>query len=289
MRVTMSQLLLLGAVVGLLHCGGAATDTVPLGDDSEQALPGAGPAEREAQTRGPSPSAPSKPGGPSAPSSPAPEPLLVPKIFVRGFGAGSDLFMGKARHFNTYVQFLVNDGYAEKDLYDLGDYDDGGTMAEMTAEVGGKIEAVMNKYPAGTKFDVFGHSLGGIVALRGVLDKSLESRVRTFVALSAPIYGQDKAPFNCTLGIRCGDIYAAYKPFNGPTVTAYMQANDGKLQSMKLCSEISPDDGTINAPMAGAQFPKGTNVVLPNVTHMQLIKSAEAYEALKKECFAGKL
>jgi pimeloyl-ACP methyl ester carboxylesterase len=288
MRTYLPKLLLLGAVVGLMHCGGAATESVPLGDGDE----GDSSSETSSSSSS-SGSTPKKPSGSSTPTSSSSGSTgetssLVPKIFVRGFGAGSDLFMGKARHFNTYAQFFVNDGFADKDLYDLGDYNDAGTMAEMTSEVGTKIEAVMNKYPAGTKFDVFGHSLGGIVALRGVLDKNLESRVRTFVALSSPIYGQDKSPFNCTLGIRCGDIYTAYKPFNGPAVTEYMTANEAKLQKMKLCSEISPDDGTIDAPMAGAQFPKGTNVVLPNVTHMQLIKSPEAYAALKKECFGGK-
>ncbi|MFO0679359.1 MAG: hypothetical protein U0169_22720 [Polyangiaceae bacterium] len=211
----------------------------------------------------------------------------VPKLLVRGFGKDLDPFIGGLRTFDDFKKLLQAEGFDPKDAHDLGNYDDSKSMDEMTNEVGAQLEAAMAKYPSGTKFDVMGHSLGGIVALRGIFAKNLSSRVRTFVSLSAPIYGQDQKPANCALGLSCGDIYDFYTPYNGPKLTAYMAANASSLAAMKLCSLIGPDDGTITAPMAGAQFPGGTNVVVNGVNHVAVIRSAPATKALKDQCFGG--
>lgn len=212
---------------------------------------------------------------------------VVPKLLVRGFGAALDPLLGSARTYDAYKVLLQDEGFDPKDAIDVGNYADNKPMDEMTTQVGSMLEAAMEKYPAGTKFDVFGHSLGGILALRGVLARNLHTRVRTFVALSAPIFGQDKKPLNCQLGFSCGDIYTFYSPFQSEQILQYMNANQAKLDAMKLCSELGPDDGTITSPMAGAQFPNGINVVVPKITHLQLIKSAVAVKALKEQCFGG--
>lgn len=213
---------------------------------------------------------------------------IVPKLFVRGFGVTFDKLSPKLRSFERYAELLAEEGFPAEHAHDLGNYDDGKSMDEMTAEVASMIRAAMSKYPEGTRFDVMGHSLGGILALRAILDNDLHARVRTFVALSAPIRGQDSQPLNCTLKIKCTDVYAFYSPFDNERVVAYMKAHEAKLAAMTLCSEISPDDGIIKAPMEGGQFVGGKNVVLPKVSHLDIIKSPEAVKALKAECFGGK-
>jgi hypothetical protein len=213
---------------------------------------------------------------------------LVPKLFVRGFGVSFDKLSPKLRSFERYTELLAEEGFPAEHAHDLGNYDDGKTMDEMTAEVATMLSGAMAKYPEGTRFDVMGHSLGGILALRAILDKDLHTKVRTFVALSAPIRGQDSQPLNCTLKIKCTDVYAFYSPFENERVVAYMKANEEKLAAMTLCSEISPDDGVIKAPMEGGQFVGGKNVVLPKVSHLDIIKSPAAVKALKAECFGGR-
>jgi len=217
---------------------------------------------------------------------------VVPKLFVRGFGADFDILLGGARSFDAMKKLMHEEGFDPKDAIDLGNYDDSKSMDVMTTQVGTMLEAAMKKYPEGTMFDVLGHSLGGILGLRGILEKGLHGKVRTFVALSAPIFGQDKKPLNCQLGFSCGDIYTFYSPFNGEKILQYMKANETKLKAMKLCSILGPDDGTINAPMKGGQFPETMapnvmNIEIPKVSHIALIKSGPAVKALKADCFGG--
>ncbi|MBX3232055.1 MAG: hypothetical protein KIT84_19930 [Labilithrix sp.] len=215
---------------------------------------------------------------------------VVPKLFVRGFGAGAPGFVDGMRSFDTYKKLMIAAGFdGERHAHDLGDYDDGSDLAGMVGEIGAKLEGVMAGYPATTKFDVLGHSLGGIIALRAVLDRKMTPRVRAFVALSSPIYGQDKQPFNCRLGFRCTDVYTTYSPFQSAPVMAYMDEHRAELASIVRCSVISPQDGTIDTPMAGGQFPDGKNVVVADVSHMKLMKSEVAFAAMKEECFDGKL
>ncbi|MFO0741452.1 MAG: hypothetical protein U0270_36485 [Labilithrix sp.] len=231
----------------------------------------------------------SAPATPAPPLEEAPAPAgPVPKLLVRGFGSGSSGLVEKMRSFDTFKELLEKEGFdASNHAHDLGDYDDGKPLADMASEVATKIEAVMAGYPAGTKFDVLGHSLGGIVLLHAVLDHGLAPRVRTFVALSSPIYGQDDKPLNCKVGFRCSDVYAMYSPYRSDQVVDYMTKSSAALSGMKRCSLISPDDGIIDAPMAGGQFPDGANVVVADVSHIAIIRSAEAVAALKTECFDG--
>lgn len=218
---------------------------------------------------------------PPAPSGP------VPKLFVRGFGTSFDKVAPSLRSFETYIGLLEAEGFPREHAHDLGNYDDGKPLAEMSAEVGNMLLARMQAYPEGTKFDVMGHSLGGILALRAILDLNLHTRVRTFVALSSPVRGQDSQPLNCTLKMKCTDVYEIYNPFDNEVVKAYMAANAEKLAAMTLCSEISPDDGVIKSPMEGGQFVGGKNVVVPKVNHLDIIKKPEAVKALKDGCFGG--
>lgn len=215
---------------------------------------------------------------------------VVPKLFVRGFGSGGPGFVEDLRSFDTYRQLMTAAGFdGAKHAHDLGDYDDGSSLQGMVAEIGEKMAAVMDRYPGATKFDVLGHSLGGILALRAVLDRKLTPRVRAYVALSSPIYGQDEQPLNCRVGFRCSDVYTTYSPFRSATIMAYMDEHRDALSQIVRCSVISPDDGTIDAPMAGGQFPDGRNVVVPDVSHLRLMKSEVAFAAMKEQCFDGKL
>lgn len=207
-------------------------------------------------------------------AAPAPRPLfLVP-------GWGPPAIVG----YRAFVGFLTDDGFPRERIHVLR-YTYTQDLATITRQLVSQFREALARYPAGTRFDVIGHSTGDFVAIYALVQAGLADRVEHYVGLSGIGHGWDCPA--CTKGW-LGKVERQLSPAYNDLINDFYSENAAVISGIKKCALFSPDDGLI-APYDSGRFDDGINIEIEGMRHLDSVKKHSAYATMRQECFGGSL
>jgi hypothetical protein len=195
----------------------------------------------------------------------------------------------------TFMDRITADGFAKEDTF-LMTYDDHATPDEINLEVAPKFNEIFAKYPANTKFDVWGISTGHFVGIYAIMQSGFDTRVRKYIAVAGighgmdsfyiPVvnieYRSDKTGFDTIVG----KTLAAISPYMNPFVSDFYNKYAARIQLLDKCSIFSKDDGFVT-PYDSGKFADGKNFDIAGLKHLNSISEPGHYEAVKQNCYGG--
>lgn len=207
-------------------------------------------------------------------------PARRPLLLVPGWGYRLTGLVVGQEAWARYIEWLVTDGYAREDIHVLSYHYRKG-LDYINAELTTQFRAIVASYPAGTKFDVMGHSLGGFTSLAAIVDSGVAPRVQKYISLSGIPFGWDS--WYCAAGV-CGKADRQLTPFKNDFVTAFHSANAEAIAALEKCSVFSPDDEFVK-PYDAGRFADGTNIEIAGIKHMDTIWTQQSYRAMRHGCY----
>lgn len=179
-------------------------------------------------------------------------------------------------------------------------------IKDINAAVDTQLKKIFEKYPANTRFDSIGHSLGLLASFVSLSELGHLPKIRSIIGVTGVLMRQDvKAlPMGCTKGSAtdlCGDIFdKVLGESNSPYILDLLSKNATEIKRINKCSIWTSQDGILSPPNAGV-FPDGKSVEMPkswcvtapglmgklNPCHLKAKSSTAVYEAMKAQCFGG--
>ncbi len=199
------------------------------------------------------------------------------------------------------VDRIIADGAGDAYNVEYSDHSDPDTVSK---EIATTIQTIFAKYPAGTKFDMWGLSTGHFVGLYAMMTNNLDNRFQRFIGFFGIAHGMDAFYLPIigeALGIKFNESITGYSLVVGKTLTeispsyrtgtnqflnAFYSKYDSRIKALDKCSIFSPADGLVT-PYDSGSFPDGRNYSIPNLKHMDGIKKPDHYNALVKNCYGS--
>jgi triacylglycerol esterase/lipase EstA (alpha/beta hydrolase family) len=228
---------------------------------------------------------------------------IRPKLLFHG-GGGMAILTEQLLWMDAAKKTLISKGVPGEHIY-LLKYPHTKNIADIKSSIDRQLKTIFSKYPANTKYDIYGHSLGAPSSFISFAELGYLPRVRAIVSLSGVIMRQDKYPPLCSKNNKkdlCGDIFDV---LIGPTDSPYMldlfRKNDADMRRIIKCSAWSQEDGALSPKNAGV-FPGGISLEMPvswckkgsglmgaYKCHQKMKSDPQVFERIKNECFEGNL
>lgn len=209
---------------------------------------------------------------------------VTPIALVPGFGYDLAPLAFNREVFDDYGKWLAESGVPREHVYVI-DYPYRADLDTIRDVISRELEAILAKYPPGTRIDVVGHSMGALAGLYGVMEGGLAGRVRKFVSLAGITQGWN-GDLCKRLGV-CGKAQAQIVPFRSPFIRDFLSRHDREIARLEKCSLYSPDDGMVS-PYDAGRLDGGTNVELKGATHLDMIWKKEVFETMREKCYGGR-
>lgn len=203
-----------------------------------------------------------------------------PIVLVHGFGP--DLYTQLFK----YRRFLTQDGVKSSDIL-MVSYDSSAAPADIVSKVSEQLETFLAQYPAGQKFDVVGHSMGGFVGLYAPLNSRFADQVAKFTSLTGWAHGQAAVPFLCGFSFAhgCGLTLPQMVPTDSPLITKFYTDNAARVARIQKCALYSPDDKMTANPDDSGAFPDGVRAEVRNVRHLDFVNDEDLYHIMTNACY----
>ncbi|MBI4403614.1 MAG: hypothetical protein HY537_05605 [Deltaproteobacteria bacterium] len=198
-----------------------------------------------------------------------------PIILVRGWGPHWITDM------TDLINFFVADGFFSQDIYQVG-YPYKEDPETIRATVKNKLQAIFDRYPPGTKFDMIAHSLGHFVGLYTIMESELSEQFEIYIGLAGVAHGQDPGSIN--LRRFKGETNIVLVPFNNEFITGFMEAHEQAIARLKKCSLYSPSDKMVDRPYDSGAFQDGINIEIKGIGHLDFIHKRSVYETMRSSC-----
>jgi len=233
------------------------------------------------------------------------ENAVHPKLLFHG---GGGLTPSSMKDMSRASQALVSLGVAASNIHIIR-YPDTKNISDIKAAVSSQLQTIFSQYPANTKFDSIGHSLGLLASFISLAELGHLPKMRALIGVTGVLMRQDESamPFGCRKGNTqdlCGDIFDRVV---GSTDSTYildlLSKNATELSRIKKCSIWTTQDGILSPPNAGV-FPNGISIEMPkswctanpflgklnpNPCHLKSKDDPIIYQTMKEKCFAGDL
>ncbi len=267
-------------------------------------LPGCGIDLEKPKARHTNNQAEANPEPPQEKVEPAPvsENLIHPKLLFHGGGGMSTSAM---IDMTSAAAVLKKLGVPGEHIH-LIKYPHTKNIKDINAAVDTQLKTIFAKYPANTRFDSIGHSLGLLASFISLSELGHLPKIRSIIGVTGVLMRQDvKAlPMGCTKGSTtdlCGDIFdKVLGTSNSPYILELLSKNATELKRINKCSIWTSQDGVLSPPNAGV-FPDGKSVEMPkswctatsgifgnlNPCHLKAKSATPVYEAMKTQCFGG--
>lgn len=206
--------------------------------------------------------------------------LLVPGLWYKY----SKPVLGQ-KVFDPITRWLIQSGFPAEDIHVLN-YDSTATIDFINNQLESQIETILQQYPAGTRFDLWAHSLGGFVGLYAMVANGHADRFRKFVSLAGIPQGWNGYAA-CKIGL-CGLAHPPLIPYHSDYVMWFLSTYATAIASYEKCSLYSPSDGLVR-PYDAGKFDDGTNVELQGLTHMDMVFNKTSYDAVVQNCYGGNI
>lgn len=233
---------------------------------------------------------------------PEPENPIHPKLLFHGGGGMSTSSMIDMTPAAAVLKKL---GVPAEHIH-LIKYPHTKNIKDINAAVDAQLKTIFAKYPANTRFDSIGHSLGLLASFISLSELGHLPKIRSIIGVTGVLMRQDvKAlPMGCTKGSTtdlCGDIFdKVVGTSNSPYILDLLSKNATELKRINKCSIWTSQDGILSPPNAGV-FPDGKSVEMPkswcastagifgnlNPCHLTAKSATPVYEAMKTQCFGG--
>ena len=198
-----------------------------------------------------------------------------PVILVHGYGPRPLVNM---RAFRANLEFS---GVKSENIF-LLDYPQLESPSEIVRSVGESVSPWLSKFPAGTRFDVIGHSYGGFIGLYSALELGIE--VRKFISLASVARGMNELRL-CRAFRACGKTIPQLVPFMSPFLQDFYTRFDSKIQRIEKCALYSPDDNVVSDPPDSGALPGGLTVEVKNASHMSFIHDRDLFQMVQTYCY----
>jgi len=165
-------------------------------------------------------------------------------------------------------------------------YDHRQPLAQISRELGAQMKRRIEDAPAGTMFDVIGHSLGDFVGLYAGVSAGVDKHIRMHVGMAGVKFGQDTKPLNCRFG--CSDVYDKLTPYRSGFIEDFYNQNLAQVVGMQHCAIWSTSDRLVNAPAHAGAFPGGSNHEVSGIGHVGFMR-ANAWNLVRNLCYKDKV
>lgn len=200
---------------------------------------------------------------------------VVPIILVKGYGPN--------RSMNRMERFLIDDGFSPKHIYHV-DYDHKADLPDLLKQATANLKAALSKYPAGTEFDLIGHSMGGFVSLYTAVQSEFADNIRHYVSLAGMTQGQDSLPGACAV-FDCGKTIPVLVPFLNPFMKKFLADFKAPIDAADKCALFSPADRMIDDPYDAGALPGAKRVEVKDAGHLDFILDKDVFNIMQTTCF----